>query len=251
MFFSEAVQDNGDYLVSDYGRLILVVIRKYRTAVVVGIILILYFLYAGVVTFVGLIGKDSSVPVTTSPEIKEVDQESLILPKSLFVEAAGAINNPGVYELPSGSRVIDLLKKGGPITNEVSERWFMKNVNLVQPLKDGQKVYIPFESDLEDTEIAFTFDLGDTLDDAHTEIENMTQDTQDDLNSQSDTKTTDTSLINVNQATKDELKSLSGIGDTYAGRIVDNRPYANLTELQKKAEIPKATLSKIQTFITY
>jgi DNA uptake protein ComE-like DNA-binding protein len=53
-------------------------------------------------------------------------------------------------------------------------------------------------------------------------------------------------LIDINAATEAQLKSLPGIGDAYAAKIVAGRPYARKDQLKSKNIIPAATYDKIQ-----
>ncbi len=66
-------------------------------------------------------------------------------------------------------------------------------------------------------------------------------------------KKTDTppkrSLIDINHATLDELKTLPGILDANAAKIVKNRPYANKTQLSTKGVLSAATYARIRKFI--
>ena len=53
-------------------------------------------------------------------------------------------------------------------------------------------------------------------------------------------------LVDINAATEGQLKSLPGIGDAYAAKIVAGRPYARKDQLKSKNILPPATYDKIQ-----
>ncbi len=55
--------------------------------------------------------------------------------------------------------------------------------------------------------------------------------------------------IDINSATPDELKTIPGIGDAYAKKIVDGRPYKRKDELKTKKIVPDATYNKIKDHI--
>ena len=177
----------------------------------------LSFVLAGAGLVLVLIGAVVMIKEGRTPADQEiVIEEESVEEGQIKVDIQGAVLNPGVYDLAFSSRVKDLLTVAGGLSEEADQDWVAQNLNQASKLKDGEKFYIPKKGE--------------------TQIKG----------SQSSV----VGKININKASAVELKSLSGIGDAYSQRIVDNRPYANIEELKERKVIPASTFEKIKDKIS-
>ena len=140
-------------------------------------------------------------------------------PAMLRVHLAGAVVRPGLYEVPAGFRVGDLVDAaGGPAPDADTAA-----VNLAERMRDGQQIYVPLVGELPAThgEAAGTDGAGP---------------------------------IDVNTATAAELQALPGIGPSLAAAIVAHRtehgPFGSLDELQEVPGIGPAKLSQLRSHAT-
>ncbi|MDF2616972.1 MAG: hypothetical protein K0Q47_1628 [Sedimentibacter sp.] len=166
-----------------------------------------------------LSGKENEITYTSSSNMtnKDTAMESAEEELScIYVDIDGAVINPGVYEFKEGDRVIDAIERAGGLKDTA----YTKNLNKARKLVDGEKIYI-FE-----------------------EGENTFQDLYNDGNK---------GKININTASKDDLMSLTGIGDVYAERIIDYRSvkvFSSIEEIKDVQGIGDKIFEKIKDSIT-
>ncbi|OGC49028.1 hypothetical protein A3A69_00760 [candidate division WWE3 bacterium RIFCSPLOWO2_01_FULL_37_15] len=185
----------------------------------------------------------------TASDNTDVASES-IPAVEVTVDLSGAVKSPGVYKLNPDARVIDLIKLGDGFTNDASAKWVSKNLNLSTKLKDSQKIYVPFEWEIEfksDNSIEL---LKDDIMDYEEAVDFISRETTPSYSEDTSVQY-NSLLINVNSATEAELDTLAGIGKAYAQKIITNRPYATFQELKSKSGIPISVLEKIKSSITY
>jgi competence protein ComEA len=129
--------------------------------------------------------------------IVTVTPRATATPVSITVDVRGAVNKPGVYTLPLGSRVQDALILAGDVTSNAETR----PLNLARRLNDGEQILVLEMGQVPPTPVAAT---GRGV-------------------QPNPAATFPRPKININTATTAELDVLPGIGPAIAQRIVDYR----------------------------
>ena len=140
--------------------------------------------------------------------------------KKIKVDIEGAVEKPGVYEIPFDSRIEDVLISAGGLSVKADREYVSKSVNLAQKLIDGAKIYIP--------------ELNGSN---NSNISNLPN-------------TPNSQLTNINIASESELDKLPGIGPVTAAKIIAGRPYQTLEELVSKKAVSQSVFTKINDKIS-
>lgn len=141
----------------------------------------------GVVGFVTYVATSSLIPaqkvfVQNSSGTKNVTVSSA----RIYVDVAGEVRKPGIYQLDSGARVFDVVLLAGGFTGKANQA----SVNLARTLTDGEQLIV-----LNKSQQSFG----------------------------TSTSNNSSSLISLNQASEAELEQLPGVGPALAGRMIDWR----------------------------
>ena len=148
----------------------------------------------------------------------------------ITAEIAGEVLSPGVYKLPSGSRVEDLLIISGGFSGNADRVWTEKYLNRAAKLTDGQKVFVPNINEQSGVTSA--------------------KNTSGDQSISSTFSSDSNNLININTASLGQLDSLPGIGPVYGQSIIEHRPYSNVEELLSKGALRPSVYQKIKDKVT-
>jgi competence protein ComEA len=143
--------------------------------------------------------KDSSSSVAANAAENQPEKE-------WFVYITGSVRNPGVYKLPVGSRLFHLVEAAGGMDNLADPT----ALNMVEPLEDGLHVHVPLKSERssENTKVA--------------EPPRATP-PQTPSRSRSTPPKRRNGVVDINQASQEELTSLKGIGPVLAKNIIEYR----------------------------
>ncbi|MCI8282860.1 MAG: ComEA family DNA-binding protein [Lachnospiraceae bacterium] len=133
----------------------------------------------------------------------------------LYVQVSGAVHNPGVYELPQGSRVFEAVAMAGGLTDAADGRL----LNQAQPLSDGQMIYVYAQGEVQE--------------------EMAAQDTRE-----------EDGRVNLNTASLEQLMGLPGIGQAKAEGILAYRKthgaFGKIEDVMEIEGIKEGVFSKIK-----
>jgi competence protein ComEA len=141
----------------------------------------------------------------------------------VFVHAAGAVNAPGVYQVPSDARLADVVRAAGGATADAD----LDRVNLAAPVEDGQQLYVPRLGEATPP-VPAGAGLGESSESPRP--------------------------VDVNTADVGELESLPGVGPATAAAIVAYRdehgPFATVDQLLEVPGIGEAKLAQLRDLVT-
>lgn len=165
---------------------------------------------------IGLLSAGIILFVSSPPHAEPV----IVLPTHtaapVWIHVSGAVVNPGVYALPSPSRLQDAIQAAGGLTLQADET----KVNLASLISDGQKIMIPEQGEMQETH-----------------VENSIR-----------------PQININTAGFEEIESIPGIGPQKARDIINYREthgaFQSIDDLLKINGIGEKTLQQIEPYIT-
>ncbi len=138
------------------------------------------------------------------------------------VYVCGAVREPGVYYLNAGAINAEALEAAGGLIEGAAVDY----VNLADSVVSGEKLYFPYEDELE---LGYNVIFSD------------------------DSQTGKQKLININTATKEELMTLPGIGESKADAIItyreNNGPFQNVEDITNISGIKNGVYNNIKEYI--
>lgn len=157
---------------------------------------------------------------STEAECTTMTQETVI-----YVYVCGAVANPGVYQIPEGSRLFELIDSAGGMLENAD----VTSQNLARVVQDGEQIQILTKQEAKELkERGVSVAAGNT--------------------------TQKQGLVNINTATVQELTTLTGIGESRALAIIayreENGLFQNIDGIKKVTGIKEGLFEKIKNQIT-
>ncbi|MCC6094539.1 MAG: helix-hairpin-helix domain-containing protein [Eubacterium sp.] len=152
-----------------------------------------------------------------------------------YVYVCGAVRNPGVYALPLGSRVYEAIAMAGGVNEEADER----SLNQASVITDGQQITVYTREEIERQR-----ESGGVL---------PGQESAEASGDASSAAAPVKSRVNINTATKEELMTLTGIGETRANAIIAYREehgaFSRIEDIMQIEGIKEKSFAKIRDSI--
>lgn len=210
-------------------------------------------------------------------EIKEEKSVDEVLVSSYYVDIKGEVLKPGVYEVSSNSRIIDVINKAGGLTKnadvsllnlskkvidemnikiysktevKAAKENLKKEPEVIEIIKEIEKECICPDNNI----VCNDSNKNDILIEEDNLNENISSDIDNsnkDINN--DKSNNNASLININTATKEELMTIPNIGESKADKIIEYRNknrFEKVEDIQYVSGIGESIFEKIKTYIT-
>lgn len=210
-------------------------------------------------------------------EIKEEKSVDEVLVSSYYVDIKGEVLKPGVYEVSSNSRIIDVINKAGGLTKnadvsllnlskkvidemnikiysktevKAAKENLKKEPEVIEIIKEIEKECICPDNNI----VCNDSNKNDILIEEDNLNENISSDIDNsnkDINN--DKSNNNASLININTATKEELMTIPNIGESKADKIIEYRNknrFEKVEDIQNVSGIGESIFEKIKTYIT-
>ncbi|MCR4766882.1 MAG: helix-hairpin-helix domain-containing protein [Saccharofermentans sp.] len=155
----------------------------------------------------------------------------------ISVYICGEVKEPGIYEVPKGALLNDIIEDAGGLTEEAS----VNNINFVYRIEYNISVYIPSKD-----EVATGFAGGDIIRQDGVYVWGSSS------GGAEGGGQGETLMVNINTASVDELKSLPGIGEVTAKAIADyrkNEPFKSIEDIKNVTGIGDSKFNRIKDYI--
>lgn len=240
--------------------------------VIISVIALLLFSLISFIVISNITTSKGKITVDTKVEEKLVSSEEQKVQEYILVDIKGEVKTPGVYKLPVNSRVIDAIEASGGLTKKAVTTY----INLSKTLKDENVIIINKKSELKKieekknieeikinnnssvsvkTSDVITNDVDKVKEETTTESVTKTpEEGSSSANEISSEQKKETTSVNINESSIEELTTISGIGESKAKAIIEyrtaNGPFKSVEDIKNVSGIGDKLYDKIKAYIT-
>lgn len=190
---------------------------------------------------VALVNTDMNEPVCEEEAVKK-----------FYVDVKGAVKKTGVYEVSDGMIIMDVISLAGGFTKNA----YQNGINLSKKVSSEMVIYVYTKDEIKKTLpvidnpcSAPTYNICECVEENSSII--VPGKSNNEKNENIDSKP---ALININTASKTELTTIKGIGESKAEAIISYREkngnFTKLEDLKNVSGIGEAVFEKIKDYIT-
>lgn len=160
--------------------------------------------------------------------------------KEVYVHVCGQVASPGVYLLPAGSRLYEAIEAAGGL----SENAAGELLNQAAQIEDGQQIYVPSREE------AAQLQAGQSVSNMGEAGRNVSAPGVSGQDGAGNGMASDDGKIDLNRATREQLMTLSGIGEAKADSIIAYREvhggFRKIEELMEVDGIKEGVFNKVK-----
>lgn len=174
-----------------------------------------------------------------------LDEPGLHSEKTAVVHVCGAVNSPGIYTLPEGSRLWEAVEAAGGVRPDGAGDY----LNMAAPVSDGEKVVVPFLADVEKP-----FGEAETISSRPGSDGAGNGGAAGNGSGSAGNSGAEAGLVDLNTATLEQLMTLPGVGEAKAKAILEYRentgPFTVPEDITNVPGIKKGSYEKLKSYIT-
>ena len=216
---------------------------RHRKEILIGLVLLVIVIsIVGVIIYLNMnTEKEEPLVIEKKKENKKSNTSEVYK-----VDIKGQVANPGIYSLKANSRVIDVIEKAGGLTENADT----SVINLSKKISDEMVIIIYSHEEVNEFGKTKEIEKQVLMECKNNEIYSLENNACIEI----DNSTTISGEININTASKEELMTLTGIGESKANDIIKyretNGPFKSIEDLTKVNGIGESTLANIKENIT-
>lgn len=208
-------------------------VKKYLKIIILFIVILLLVVAYFIIHKIELSNKDDVV-VDEIAYVETTSTSSEVSVINFYVDVKGEVKNPNVYMVSEGMLVIDAINLAGGFTKNA----YTDNINLSKKLFNEMVIIVSNKKDYTTTSTTTKKSINDALISSETSTNE---------------KNNDNKLVNINTASKSELMSINGIGESKANSIIEYRSknkFNSIEDIKNVSGIGEKFFEQIKNYIT-